>query len=100
MKHKGKWDRENRPFNSNQPNRLFGEHVIMEICENKKTGQAFVYLDEDENGQALMITPQGTVKALEHDLFTEPIEVENDQAVHDGKINPTQYDVYNRYCQF
>jgi len=71
----------------------------MEICKNKKTGQSFVHLDEDENGQALMITPQGTVKALEYDLFTEPIEIEDDQAVNDEKINATQYDVYNRYCQ-
>jgi len=71
----------------------------MELCENKKTGQAFVYLDEDENGQALMITPQGAVKALEYDLFTEPIQVEDDQAVQDEKINATQYDVYNRYRQ-
>ena len=92
-------DRTRLPFPSTQLNKPFGEHVIMEICKNKKTGRAFVYLDEDENGQALMITPQGTVKALEHDLFTEPIEVEEDQAVHNGKINAIQYDVYNRYGQ-
>ena len=71
----------------------------MEICKNKKTGQSFVHLDEDENGQALMITPQGIVKALEYDLFTEPVEIEDEQAVNDEKINATQYDVYNRYRQ-
>ena len=50
--------------------------MIMEICKNINTGQVFVHLDEQDNNQALMITPQGIVKELEYDLFTEPVEVE------------------------
>lgn len=48
----------------------------MEICKNKKTGQTFIYLYEDEKDRALMVTPQGSVKALDTELFTEPFEVE------------------------
>jgi len=48
----------------------------MEICKNKKSGSIFVYLDEQEDGRALMISPHGEVKALEYHLFTEPTEVD------------------------
>jgi len=72
----------------------------MEICKNKKTGRGFIYLTEQDDGQALMITPHGEVKALEHDLFTEPIEVDDEQLlVTQGQINSKQYSVYRQYHQ-
>lgn len=72
----------------------------MEICKNKKTGRGFIYLAEQDNEQALMITPQGDVKALEHDLFTEPIEVDDEESlVTQGQINSKQYNVYKQYHQ-
>ena len=71
----------------------------MEICKNINTGQVFVHLDEQDNNQALMITPQGIVKALEYDLFTEPMEVEGKDALEKGEINATQYKIYNQYRQ-
>ena len=71
----------------------------MEICKNRTTGEAFVHLDVQDNNQALMITPQGAVKALEYDFFTEPVEVEDKDALEKGGINSTQYAIYNQYCQ-
>jgi hypothetical protein len=71
----------------------------MEICKNINTGQVFVHLDEQENNQALMITPQGIVKALEYDLFSELVEVEDKDALEKGEINATQYKIYNQYRQ-
>ncbi|BBO66102.1 hypothetical protein DSCA_00320 [Desulfosarcina alkanivorans] len=71
----------------------------MEICNNIKTGQAFIHLDVRDNDQALMITPQGVVKALEYDLFTEPVEVDEKEILSEGKINHTQYNIYNQYRQ-
>lgn len=72
----------------------------MEICRNKKTGQGFIYLTEQDKEQALMITPHGDVKALEHDLFTEPVEFDDDELlVTQGQINSKQYSVYKRYHQ-
>jgi hypothetical protein len=46
-----------------------------------------------------MITPQGVVKALEYDLFTEPVEVDDKDALAKDGINSTQYAIYNQYCQ-
>ena len=71
----------------------------MEICKNINTGQVFVHLDEQDNNQVLMITPQGIVKALEYDLFTEPVEVEGKDALEKCEINATQYKIYNQYYQ-
>lgn len=76
-----------------------GENVVMEICTNKNTGQAFIHLDVEDNRQALMITPQGVVKELEYDLFTEPVDVEDKDALEKCGINSTQYAIYNQYCQ-
>jgi len=73
----------------------------MEICENKLTGAVFVYLDEQEDGRALMISPQGNVKALEYHLFTEPTEVDEDIKVliAKGRITDRQLDIYRQYTQ-
>lgn len=71
----------------------------MEICKNINTGQAFVHLEDRDNDQALMVTPQGIVKVLEYDLFTELVEVEDKDALERGEINSTQYEIYNQYRQ-
>lgn len=72
----------------------------MEICKNKRTGKVFIYLDDRGDGQALMITPQGIVLSLDHDLFTEPIEIDNDKELMDqGHISPDQYNLYCQYAQ-
>jgi len=70
----------------------------MEICKNKTTEKTFIYLDAEENGQALMITPSGEVKALEESLFKDLTEVEDGgQLLSNGDITPAQYNVYNIY---
>jgi hypothetical protein len=70
----------------------------MEICKNKKTGQTFIYLYEKDAQRALMITPDGSVKALDIDLFTEPFEAEQvDALVGNGKISRPQLHIYDQY---
>ena len=70
----------------------------MEICKNKITEKTFIYLDEEENGQALMITPDGEVKTLEESLFKELAEVEDgEQLLIKGEITPAQYNVFQLY---
>lgn len=74
----------------------------MEICKNKKTGKTFVYLDEEDNGQLLMITPDGSVKALEPDLFTEPVEIDKEEKLKvedQGLISNAQIAVYHQLDQ-
>lgn len=74
--------------------------MIMEICNNIKTGQTFLYLEEEDSQRGLMITPNGTVKSLEMDLFTEPHEVEQVDALLDqGKITDAQLQIYDQYRQ-
>lgn len=71
----------------------------MEICKNRKTGAVFVYLDEQEDGRALLITPQGDVKALEYHLFTELNEVDEelDTPISQNRITDVQLDIYRQY---
>lgn len=71
----------------------------MEICKNRKTGAVFVYLDEQEDGRALLITPQGDVKALEYHLFTELNEVDEelDTLISQNRITDIQLDIYRQY---
>ena len=58
----------------------------------------FIYLDELDNKNALMITPLGDIKELEHDLFTKPIEVDDEEVLlAQGQINSKQYHIYNQY---
>ena len=81
------------------PSARLGENIVMEICTNKNTGQTFIHLDVEDKNQALMITPQGVVKALQYDLFTEPVDVEDAEALEKGGINSAQYAIYNQYSQ-
>ena len=71
----------------------------MEICKNRKTGAVFVYLDEQEDGRALLISPQGNVKALEYHLFTELNEVDEelDTLISQNRITDIQLDIYKQY---
>ncbi len=69
----------------------------MEICNNKETGHTFIHLEAQSNDQALMITPQGTVKVLEYDLFTEPTEVDESEVLAKGKITRKQFNIFNQY---
>jgi hypothetical protein len=71
----------------------------MEICKNRKTGAVFVYLDEQEDGRALLISPQGNVKALEYQLFTELNEVDEelDTLISQNRITDIQLDIYKQY---
>jgi hypothetical protein len=61
-------------------------------------GQVFIYLYAKDIHRALMITPQGMVKALETELFTEPFEIDSAEVLIDqGKIGRDQYRVYQDY---
>lgn len=72
----------------------------MEICKNKKTGKVFIYLDETDDGRALMITPLGDTIKLEHELFTEPEDIDDAESTHaKGHISTAQYEAYRTYVQ-
>jgi hypothetical protein len=64
------------------------------------TDKAFIYLDQSDDGLALMITPLGHVMKLEHELFTEPYDVDDAESPHaQGLITSAQYEAYCKYNQ-
>lgn len=69
----------------------------MEICNNKQTGQVFVHLETQGKDKALMITPNGIVMALNFDLFTDPVEIEDEEALSNGMVNRAQYNIFSQY---
>ena len=69
----------------------------MEICSNLKTGQTFIHLDSQDNGNALMVTPNGIVLELEYDFFSEPVDIDDGEALTKGRINQSQFNVYSQY---
>jgi hypothetical protein len=72
----------------------------VEICKNKKTDKVFIYLDEADDGRALMITPLGDTIKLERDLFTEPEDIDDAESTHaEGRISTAQYEAYRTYHQ-
>ena len=78
--------------------RLLGEEDMrLEICSNKQTDKVFVHLKPQDKDKGLMITPNGVVMALNYDLFTETVEIEEEEALANGVINRAQYNVHSQY---
>jgi hypothetical protein len=50
----------------------------MEICKNKASGQYFIYIRENGDEEALLVTPEAQIKSLRMNLFDDPQE--NDEA--------------------
>ncbi len=70
----------------------------MEICKNKTSGKTFIYLDDDDNDRALLVTPQGEIKSLELKLFSDFAEEQDEQhLLSSGLITDAQYVSYKNY---
>jgi hypothetical protein len=48
----------------------------MKICQNKNTGQFFIHVDDVSPDKRLLVTPEGQVKSLQADLFSDPFEAD------------------------
>lgn len=68
----------------------------MEICKNKKSGKYFVYIRETEYNKALLITPDGDMKNLSLELFSD-IEEHPEELQENSKINKIQFKTYQFY---
>jgi hypothetical protein len=78
----------------------FRKEKDMDICQNKKTGKTFIHLLERNNKEALMITPDGELKVLENQLFTDPVEIDDaEKLLARGDISRSQYNVYQIHGQ-
>ena len=62
----------------------------MLICRNKVSGNCFVFVEDNEEGKALLILPQGEAKFLRLDLFEHPEEGEGENFLAHGLITSEQ----------
>ena len=68
----------------------------MLICKNKASGDCFVYVEDTEDGKALLILPQGQAKSLKLDLFEHPEEGEGENFLASGLITSHQNERYQQ----
>jgi hypothetical protein len=56
--------------------------MTLDLFKNKASGHYFVAVDELDDGNLLMITPDGDLKPLEQRLFVGPeVKAHNDPAI-------------------
>lgn len=69
----------------------------MELVKNKVSGKLFVVLDDTEDADFLLITPEGKVKRLERHLFV-PLEIAGPaEARFKRQLTKSQVDMYAEY---
>jgi hypothetical protein len=68
----------------------------MKIIRNKASGKRFVYVEDHEDGKALLILPQGETKSLKLDLFEHPEEGEGENFLASGLITSHQIERYRQ----
>lgn len=72
--------------------------VIMDTCKNIKTGATFILVEELGNDKAIMITPDGRIKALEMKFFMEfKWGQEIKELLKRGEITGQQVKSFNMY---
>lgn len=71
----------------------------MELVKNKASGKSFIVLDDYEDTNFLLITPEGKVKRLDRHLFGPQIPVDPKKQPHSLKLTKTQMDKYQEYTR-
>ena len=69
----------------------------MGIFKNKTSGKYFIGLDDEDGETALMITPLGTVKPLELNLFVHLEAGDPESLLADELITEMQFEKYREY---
>ncbi len=70
----------------------------MDTCKNIKTGATFILVEELGNDKAIMITPDGRVKALEMKFFKEfKWDQEIKELLKRGELTGQQVKSFNLY---
>ena len=67
---------------------------MMRILRNRASGKYFVYVEDNEDGKALLILPRGEVKCLKLDLFEHPKEEQVEHFLVRGLITEEQNSAY------
>jgi len=74
------------------------ENIIF-VCENKNTHQNFIFLEDASDGKALLVTPEGKIKALEPVLFGESEEQNKDYLLSHDLITELQIAKYHEFMR-
>lgn len=72
----------------------------MDLVKNKASGKSFIVLDDDENADFLLITPEGKVKRLDRHLFEPQVALEPGNQKSNFKLTKTQMEKYKQYAKF
>jgi hypothetical protein len=69
----------------------------MELVKNKASGKSFIVLDDFEEANFLLITPEGKVKRLDRHLFGPQIAVDPKRRQLSRNLTKTQMEKYEKY---
>jgi hypothetical protein len=69
----------------------------MELVKNKASGKPFIVLDDYEDTNLLLITPEGKVKRLDRHLFGSQVAVDAKKQQLNLNLTKTQMDKYVEY---
>lgn len=69
----------------------------MELVKNKASGKSFIVLDDYEDSNFLLITPEGKVKRLDRHLFGPQIAVDPEKQKLKMSLTKTQLKKYSEY---
>ncbi len=67
------------------------------ICKNKTSEKSFIYIEDIDTDKALLVTPKGEIKPLEHSLFDAPEEKDKDYCLSQGLIAKQQLKLYHEF---
>ncbi len=87
------------PYKTKADSGSLGEVRIMSLVRNKASGKYFIVLDveEEQNGELLMITPEGKVKRLERRLFGALQPADPGEPAWSGRLTVAQRQRYEEY---
>jgi hypothetical protein len=69
----------------------------MELVKNKISEKYFVVLDDAEENNFLVVTPEGKVKPLERHLFGPQVIVDPLNASLSYNLTKSQVDIHSKY---
>ncbi len=79
---------------------MLEESFSMELVKNKASGKFFIVLDDNEDADFLLITPEGKVKRLDRHLFGPQVAVDSKNRRLDFNLTKTQMDKYAEYSKY
>lgn len=74
------------------------ENIIF-VCRNDATRQNFIFVEDASDGKALLVTPEGKIKALDPGLFEEIEEQNKDYLLSHDLITELQIAKYHEFMR-